>query len=288
MKNLGQTLLEAIPKTNPITNTNNLSSNSDPLTYSYCCVRCKREIRRMELKLMGRIVRPLPVCKCVSEEFERKKQEQELANKRAYIRRIYGEGLIDVELKRASFDGFELREGSQKAYEVAKDFALSFKQQSAGLYLFGPVAVGKSHLAASIHNHLSEQGISSVFIDAPQLFGLAKSTFGNNSKKTDQDYVQAAIRCELLTLDEIGLTPLSQYEFDLLFQIVNGRKGKLTNFTSNLGLEELEQWFKYDRNGKPLDPYGRLFDRLLGQAQPIRLKGESYRKYMARKRMMGE
>ncbi|MFD1394438.1 ATP-binding protein [Kroppenstedtia eburnea] len=286
MNNLGPALLEALPPMNPQIGTKNLSSN-DPMAYAYCCTRCRKEIRQLEIKLLGKTIRPVPVCKCVSEDAERRRQERELANKRDYIRRVYGEGLIDDDLKRSSFDNFIPREGSEKAYQMAKDFALNFKQQSAGMYLFGPVGVGKSHLTAAIHNHLSRQGIASVYIDAPQLFGLAKSTFNNSSKKTDQDYVQAAIRCELLTLDEIGLTPLSQYEFDLLFQIINGRKGRLTNFTSNLGLEELEQWFKYDRNGKPLDPHGRLFDRLLGQAQPIRLKGESYRRYLAKKRLAG-
>ncbi|MCH5583725.1 hypothetical protein MK805_01915 [Shimazuella sp. AN120528] len=93
---------------------------------------------------------------------------------------------------------------------------------------------------------------------------MTKSTFKDGNRKTDQDYIEAAIKADLLTLDEIGLSALTDYEFRILFQIINGRKGKLTNFTSNLNLDRLESWFSYDRNGKPLDADGRLFDRLVG------------------------
>lgn len=125
---------------------------------------------------------------------------------------------------------------------------------------------------------------SSVFIDVTQLFGIAKSTFKDGNRKTDQDYVQAAIKADLLTLDEIGLSALTDYEFRVLLQILNGIKGKLTNFASNLNLDRLESWFFYDRNGKPLDVDGRVFDRLIGSTLPIAIQTNSYRKYQALER----
>lgn len=105
MNHLGPALLEALSPLNPQIDTKNLSSN-DPMAYAYCCTRCRKEIRRLEIKLLGKTIRPLPVCKCVSEDAERRRQERELANKRDYIRRVYGEGLIDDDLKRSSFDNF--------------------------------------------------------------------------------------------------------------------------------------------------------------------------------------
>lgn len=252
---------------------------------AYCCLKCRREIKRLSFHLLGRTFRPLPACQCKIEERERFFKEMELRQKRDHVRRIYGEGLIDRELRTASFDNFEVRRGTEIAYQEAKRFVENFDQQEVGLYLFGPVGTGKSHLAAAIHNALLEKGYASVYIDVTQLFGLAKSTFKSPDGKTDQDYIKAAINCELLTLDEIGLAPLTEYEFRILFQILNGRKGKLTNFTSNLGLDELENWFRYDRNGVPLDQHGRLFDRLIGSTLPIKIEAESYRKYKAMQRM---
>lgn len=213
-------------------------------------------------------------------------REKELAEQRARVRRIYGEGLIDEELKKASFDNFNHRPELENAYRIAKNFATNFQEQEFGLYMFGSVGTGKSHLAASIHKELIQRGYSSVYLDVTQLFGLAKSTFKDGSNKSDQDYIQAAIKCELLTLDEIGLAPMTEYECKILFQILNGRKGKLTNFTSNLDLDRLERWFSVDKNGKPLDADGRIFDRMIGSTLPIAIKAGSYRKYRAQQRLM--
>lgn len=285
MKSMQQVLMDALPRIQEESGITSSSHEEHPMEGAYCCLECRKTIKKLNLFLFGKPYRPMPVCNCVTERLKREREERELEEKRMAIRRIYGEGLIDEELKRASFDGFEVREGTEMAYKVAKDFAENFKEQEAGLYLFGSVGTGKSHLAAAIHNHLVERGYSSVYIDVTQLFGLAKSTFRDNSKKSDQDYIQAAIRCEMLTLDEIGLTTMTEYEYKILFQILNGRKGKLTNFTSNLGLDELERWFKYDRQGNPLDEHGRLFDRLIGGSLPIKINAESYRKYKAMKRL---
>jgi len=239
----------------------------------------------MNLSLFGNPFRPLPVCECRKRRFEQEQRELQLSKKRDKVKSLYGDGLIDDELKRASFSSFEVRPGTEEAYQMAKRFVSNFSNQTFGLYMFGPVGTGKSHLAASIHKELLKQGCSSVYIDVTQLFGLAKSSFNRQSKKTDQDYIQAAIKCDLLTLDEIGLSPLSEYEFKMLFQILNGRKGKLTNFTSNLDLNQLESWFQRDKHGNMLDEHGRLFDRLLGSSQPVRVATDSYRKYKAMQRL---
>ncbi len=258
-------------------------SSTDEMHGTYCCLVCQKEIKRMNLYLFGKPFRPLPVCQCVIDKLEQEKRDNELAAQRERVKQLYGEGLIDEELKRASFETFKMRAGTESAFQLARRFAHNFKEQQYGLYFFGSVGTGKSHLAAAIHHTLLWQGYASVYIDVTRLFGIAKSTF-KDGKKTDQDYIQAAIKADLLTLDEIGLVPLTDYEFRILFQILNGRKGKITNFTSNLNLDRLESWFSYDRTGKPLDVDGRLFDRLVGSTQPIAIQTSSYRKYQALER----
>jgi DNA replication protein DnaC len=234
---------------------------------------------------MDRSFNPLPVCTCVTRQLQKEQKERERKVRCEKILRTYGAGLIDPDLKQASFQNFMLRKGTETAYQLAKEFAENIDDRHSGLYLYGPVGIGKSHLAAAIHNVLLQQGIASVFMDVSQLFGLARNTYRASSQMTEQDYIRAAIDCELLTLDEIGLTPLSEYEFKILFQILNGRKGKLTNFTSNLNLSQLERWFQRDRNGRLIDEHGRLFDRLLGSTDAVEMRGESYRKYLAMERL---
>ncbi|WP_132223776.1 ATP-binding protein [Laceyella sacchari] len=275
---------QAMNPTN-LMNTPNITSD-DPMNGAHCCLVCRKEIKRLNLTLMGRPFRPLPVCNCVKEKFFREERERELAEKRARILRLYGDGLMDDELKRASFTNFEQRTGTENGYKIAKMFVEKFKEQDAGLYLFGPVGNGKSHLAASIHHQLLGQGYASVFINVNLLFRKLKSTFGSNSQKSDFDYINAAMQCEILTLDEIGLKPLSEYEFGVLYDILDGRKGKITNFTSNLDFKRLREWLSRDKDGRELDPDGRAFDRIVGSALPIRFQAESsYREYKLQQRL---
>lgn len=274
-------LKQAMTMTSIMTNS---LSKVDPMSGAHCCLICRKEIRRLEKVIMGRVFRPLPVCDCVKQRFLEEQKEMELKMKRDRIRRLYGDGLIDKELQGASFDNFNPRSGTENALRLAQHFVNKFKEQTFGLYLFGPKGAGKSHLAAAIHHELLRQGFASVFIDTSQLFGLAKATFNKQTNRTDQDYIRAAIGAELLVLDEIGLAPLSNYEFQLLFQIVNGRKGKPTIYTSNLDLSRLREWLKRDRNGQPLDEDERIFDRIVGGALPIEIKAESYRQFLAKER----
>lgn len=263
--------------------TNSLST-VNPMDGAHCCLVCRKEIRRLEKVVMGRVFRPLPVCNCVKQRFLEEQKEMELKMKRDRIRRLYGDSLIDKELQGASFENFKLRPGTEAAFKLARNFVNKFKEQTYGLYLYGPKGAGKSHLAAAIHHELLRQGFASVFIDTSQLFGMAKATFNKQNNRTDQDYIRAAVGAELLVLDEIGLAPMSNYEFQLLFQIVNGRKGKPTIYTSNLNLSRLREWLKHDRSGQPLDEDDRIFDRIVGGALPIEIKAESYRQYMAKER----
>lgn len=266
-------------------NGNSITSD-DPLSGAHCCLICRKEIRRLNKIVMGRPFRPLPVCNCVKERFLQEERERELAEKRARILRLYSAGLMDDELKRASFSNFELRKGTENGYLFAKQFVENFKEQDVGLYLFGPVGNGKSHLAAAIHHQLLQKGYASVFINVNLLFRKLKSTFHFNNQKSDFDYINAAIQCEILTLDEIGLKPLSEYEYGVLYDILDGRKGKLTNFTSNLDLKRLKDWFTYNKDGKLLDPEGRAFDRVIGSTLPIQFKAESsYREYKLQRRL---
>lgn len=261
-------------------------TSDDPMLGAYCCLICKKEIRRLKIQLFGRTFSPLPICNCEKERFIQEQKERELAERRARVLRIYGNGLMDEELKKASFDNFEQRPGTENGYKIAKMFVERFKEQETGLYFFGPVGNGKSHLAAAIHHELLKQGYASVFLNLNLLFRKLKSTFGGQSDKTDFDYVNAAIQCEILTLDEIGLKPLSEYEFGVLYDILDGRKGKITNFTSNLDFKRLQQWLAYDKDGKELDPDGRAFDRIVGSVLPIRFNAEtSYREYKLQQRL---
>ncbi|MDP5277231.1 ATP-binding protein [Chengkuizengella axinellae] len=188
------------------------------------------------------------------------------------------QSLMSKTLKHASFDNFILRDGTEEAYSEFKRFAEDFENQEFGKMVYGSVGNGKSHLAAATHHELYEQGYVTLFLDCSQLFNLVKDTMNRNSKITITDIITAANTCDLLTLDELGSGYLTEYEFNsILYPIINGRMGKKTNYTTNLNLRELKEWFAKDKYGNPLDEKGRLLDRIIGSCDIIENRGTSKR-----------
>jgi len=208
------------------------------------------------------------VCKCVALQMEKEEFERERKARRDRLERHYKRSIMSDRLKRASFENFEPRRGTESVLYEAKKFANDFESTELGLMLYGTPGNGKSHLMAAVHHELDKQGYVCLFLDVSQLFNIAKDTFKHSSKVSLTDIITAAVDCDLLTLDEIGSGVLTETEFnDILFPIINGRMGKKTNYTSNLDLNRLGNWFAKGKNGEPLDNYGRLIDRIIGSCE---------------------
>lgn len=204
------------------------------------------------------------------------------------MERVFARSIMNDKLKQASFDSFERRTGTETALSAALEFVKGYDTRETGLLLYGPPGNGKSHLAAAIHHELTQQGYVCLFLDVPQLIEMAKGTMKNNSKISITDIVSGAVSCDLLTLDELGAGSLTEFEYkDLLFPIINGRQGKITNFTSNLDLDRLENWLLYDKYGNVVDEQGRLFDRILGCTDIYENTATSKRREDALRRMNG-
>jgi len=279
MSGLGQTLL-SVP---------NMTSTSlyadDRHEGTYCCLNCRREMLRVEFPFFRKWVMPA-ACGCVVARMEQERLEMERKNRRAAMERSYKGSIMSERLKRVSFENFQLRKGTENVFHEAKRFADQFETIEQGLFLYGGVGNGKSHLAAAIHHDLERRGYVCLFLDVAQLFNLAKGTFKSSSKVSLTDIINAAVDCDLLTLDEIGSGYLTETEFnDILFPIINGRSGKLTNYTSNLNLKRLKNWFAAGKNGEPLDTDGRLLDRILGSCNIHENLGSSKRQEDAIRRM---
>ena len=219
-----------------------------------------------------------PKCQCQMAIFKKEQEDLERANRRTSLDRIYRHNIMNDDLKKASFDNFIARPGTETIFKTTLDYANNFANKNKGLLGFGDPGNGKSHLFAAIHHVLDRKGYVSLFIDCTQLFNIAEEARKSRSQVSINSIVQAAIECDLLTLDEIGTGKMTQDDYDTLFPIINGRQGKKTNYTTNLNLDELTVWLSTDKYGKTMDNKGRVVDRIIGSCDIVENKGTSKRK----------
>lgn len=275
-----------------------LSQNSLPSAADnefYNCEACGERVDRMAIDITGlaslgfkpRFI--FPTCPCVVDKGDKMREEQDRFYRKKQMEKAYRQNIINESLTAARFENFNVRDGTKNLYNLALEFAKEFDTQKQGLLIFGEVGNGKSHIAAAIHHYLDERNYVSLFLDCSQLFNIAADAKKYSSKSSITEIVNAAIGCDLLTLDEIGAGKITQDEFtDILFPILNGRQGKVTNLTTNLTLDELETWLRTDKYKQPLDDKGRLLDRIIGNTKIIKNNGSSYRREQAMKRFSSE
>ena len=113
--------------------------------------------------------------------------------------------------------------------------------------LLGTVGTGKTHLGAAmlqavIREH-AHAGLVGLYATAGSIIRDVKATFGNRGR-TEADVYADLIRPDLLVIDEVGVQHGTDFERQVLFEVINGRYEKLfkpTIVVSNLGVTELRQ-----------------------------------------------
>lgn len=162
-----------------------------------------------------------------------------------------------------------------KLYAYAERFADTFTigAAAAGLYLFGPPGVGKTHLMLAVVNRLHDRGIPCLFVRSDSLFDRMRHLIaeGGDLEPLMEVYTGAPVLC----IDEFAQERANEFTLEKLFRIVNHRfHAKLpTWFTSNFAPPDV-----YRRNGGDLqETVGPLRSRIMQMAKLARLDGPDAR-----------
>jgi DNA replication protein DnaC len=136
--------------------------------------------------------------------------------------------------------------------------------------LSGPTGVGKSYLACALGHLAARAGSPVLYVRAPQLFETLQQARGDGSHLKTLTKLN---KFQVLILDDLLLTPLTEPERKDLLEIVEDRAGTAsTIITSQCPIKE---W-----HGQIGDPTlaDAICDRLLHTVYKLELKGESMRK----------
>ena len=154
----------------------------------------------------------------------------------------------------------------RQMWELAE---LSFVKTKTNIVLLGPPGVGKTHLSIALSIKALEVGYSVLFTTLAHLAtDLGTAPHATALKQRMRRYLAP----QVLVIDEVGYTRLSEEQANLLFALVRDRyeHGSII-LTSNTSFSE---WGALLGNEVLATA---LLDRLLHHAEAISISGKSYR-----------
>ena len=159
-----------------------------------------------------------------------------------------------------------------------KSFMKEFPNKK-GIYLSGSFGSGKSYIINAVLNELSRKGYTSVSIYYPTLLKKLKDSF-NNKNESFEHMFNELLNSDLLLIDDIGAennTPWARDE--VLGSILQSRMDnkKITFFTSNFTLQELESHLSETSSSTDKIKARRIIERIKELTVPISLIGEDKR-----------
>ncbi len=162
------------------------------------------------------------------------------------------------------------------AFKYSSKLAMDYPAVERGLLLTGSVGVGKTHLAVSILQALTERGFNCLFYEFGSLLKEIQDSYNPNTKTSELKILAPVLESEILVLDELGASKPTDWVRDTMAHIINSRYNdkKLTIFTTNYPDER-----KMEREETLEDRIGiRLRSRLYEMCKAVVISGEDYRK----------
>ena len=149
------------------------------------------------------------------------------------------------------------------------------KEKKIGLYLYGNLGSGKTHISMAILNYYAKQSKKVAFVNCPNFAYQFYSSYTEDDKREVKLEQMRNAYC--LVLDDIGAETYSSYFRDeILFPLLNDRmeKQKLTIFTSNHDIDALSNHFRFNQKGDDEALKSkRLMERIERLSEPLLIGG---------------
>ena len=177
---------------------------------------------------------------------ERDKQEAKEREQRKWAAKI-GSAAIPERFKNRTLESYVAKtSGQQKALafatEYAENFDLVLKQGRSAIFV-GKVGTGKTHLAIGIALSIMQQQRSALFVTVQRLIRRVKDSW-HTKEETESQVIDVFASPDLLVLDEVGVQFGSEFEKQVLFDVLNTRyeNRKPSILLSNIPKEQLSDY----------------------------------------------
>ena len=207
--------------------------NKDRPTKEVLCI--KHNVAYTSTNYIGDHWTECPKCMIVirdaeaKKQIERDKQAELERQQRRWIAKI-GKAAIPERFKDRTLDSYIAKtSGQQSALAFCKEYANNFDEvlkTGRSAIFCGRVGTGKTHLAIGIALSIMQQQRSPVFVTVQRLIRRVKDSW-HTKEETESEVIEAFASPDLLILDEIGVQFGSEFEKQILFDVLNERYEKL-------------------------------------------------------------
>lgn len=196
---------------------------------------------------------------CMNEDAETRKREEEeraaIEKARSWQRKLGVAGIPERFHNRTLASYNTTNAGQRSALAFAKEYAEGFEvaQKTGRSAIFcGKPGTGKTHLAVGIGLHAMTLGKLVLFTTVQRAVRRVKDSWRKDAQESETDVIDMLVEPDLLILDEIGVQFGSDFEKNLMFDILNERyeKSRPSLLLSNLTAEEVKAFLGervYDR-----------------------------------------
>jgi DNA replication protein DnaC len=171
--------------------------------------------------------------------------------------------------QQATLEGFDFAASPKLPAAAIRDLAaLRWLHAGESVILYGPVGVGKTHVAQAL-GHLAVRASAEVrFLKTSRaLAHLA----GGHADRTWDKRLRELTRPAVLILDDFGMRELTAAQADDLYELVTERAGRPLILTSNRAPAD---WYPLFPNPVVAES---LLDRLINTSHQVFMNGPSYR-----------
>ena len=186
---------------------------------------------------------------CMAEEMAREKAADEAkareARLAAWQRKIGQSGIPDRFHDRTLQNFIANAERQRSALAFAQAYATEFDQVmkiGRSALFVGKPGTGKTHLACGIGLQvMREQNRTVLFSTVMRAIRRIKDSWGRDSRQTESQAIETLVSPDLLILDEVGVQFGSDFEKNMLFDVLNERyeNRRPTILMSNLAVNEV-------------------------------------------------
>jgi DNA replication protein DnaC len=146
--------------------------------------------------------------------------------------------------------------------------ALRWLHAGESVILFGPVGVGKTHIAQALGHLAVRQGAHVRFAKTSRVLA---DLVGGHADRTWEKRIRELIRPDVLILDDFAMRQLTAAQADDLYELVSERQGRSLIITSNRAPSD---WYPLFPNPVVAES---LLDRLINTSHQVIMNGPSYR-----------